>query len=132
MSVENLLEKLAILPGSPEKTVSKPLNALADQAGSLGSPGSHKNSLTSEQNFPSVSCDHKKFRSIGPEAFIKNACHGLLVTPDWVHQFVIDNQDVEDIKNGDLSLSCLRAHIEYHIEEQRKWQEFKQRLNQQK
>lgn len=58
---------------------------------------------------------------------IATVCKEYSITRDWLDQIVICSEDVEDIKNGDLPLSCLRAHIEYHLDSQRKWQEFKQR-----
>ncbi len=60
---------------------------------------------------------------------IAAVCEEYSITRDWLDQFVICPQDVEDLKNGDLPLSCLRAHIEYHLEEQREWDERKQRIN---
>jgi hypothetical protein len=60
---------------------------------------------------------------IDPDLFVDVACRGLPITRDWVHQIVICEEDIEDIRKGDLPLACLRAHIEYHLEEQGKWQE---------
>ena len=58
--------------------------------------------------------------------FLRIVCGDYGVTRDWLDQFVICPQDVEDIKNGDLTLLCLRAHNEYHRQRQRKWKDFKQ------
>ncbi len=68
-------------------------------------------------------------RPIDPVLFIDVACRDLPITRDWVHQFVICEEDIEDIRKGDLPLACLRAHIEYHLEEQRKWQERRKEIN---
>jgi hypothetical protein len=57
------------------------------------------------------------------DKLIAAVCEEYSITRDWLDQFVICPEDVEDIKSGDLPLSCLKAHIEYHLEEQRKWQE---------
>ena len=60
--------------------------------------------------------------------FLKTVCSEYGITRDWLDQFVVCPQDIDDMKNGDLPLACLRAHIEHHLEEQRKWKEFKQSL----
>lgn len=60
---------------------------------------------------------------------LATVCREYSITRDWLDQFVICPEDVEDIRNGDLPLSCLRAHIEYHIEDQRKWQERREEIN---
>ena len=62
------------------------------------------------------------------DEFLRIVCKEYGVTRDWLNQFVICPEDIEDLKTGDLPLSCLRAHIEYHLEAQRKWKEFKQRV----
>lgn len=59
---------------------------------------------------------------------LATVCKEYSITRDWLDQFVICPEDVQDIKNGDLPLSCLRAHIEYHIENLRKWQERKEEI----
>lgn len=51
------------------------------------------------------------------------------VTLWWLHQFVIDEFDIDCIKKGDLPMDCLRAHIEYHLNDQREWEELKQKIN---
>lgn len=67
--------------------------------------------------------------TIDHEQLIRAAIGDLPVTSEWVHQFVICEEDVEDIRRGDLPLSCLRAHIEYHLKDQREWQKRKQEIN---
>ena len=37
-------------------------------------------------------------------------------------------QNSKDLKSEQEKLYLMRAHIEYHLEEQRKWKEFKQSL----
>ena len=69
--------------------------------------------------------------TIDPEFFINSACQGLPVDSDWVHQYVVDDQDSEDIKKGDLPKSCLRAHIEYQLEDQLTWHELRKQINNQ-
>ena len=54
-------------------------------------------------------------------------CKEYSTTRSWLDQFVICPHDVEDLRTGVLSLSCLRAHIEYHPEAQKKWEEGKQK-----
>ena len=68
--------------------------------------------------------------TIDPEFYINSACQGLPVNSDWVRHYVVDKQDIEDIKKGDLPLSCLRAHVEYHLGVQLKWHELRHRINQ--
>jgi len=43
---------------------------------------------------------------IDPEIFINGACQGLPVNSDWVHRYVVDDQDIDDIRNGDLPAKC--------------------------
>jgi hypothetical protein len=56
-------------------------------------------------------------------------CTEYSVTKDWLEQIVICQQDIDDLQNGDLPISCLRAHIEYHLGRQREWNEFKKGIN---
>lgn len=58
-------------------------------------------------------------KAIDANHFIDRACHGLPVSVDWVKREVLDEFDIQTITNGDLSQTCLIAHIKYHIKRQK-------------
>ena len=55
--------------------------------------------------------------SIDPDYFIARACNGLPVAVDWVKRVVLDDFDLQVIKDGDISIECLIAHIKLKIRE---------------
>jgi len=60
---------------------------------------------------------------------LASVCKEYSITRDWLNQVVICPQDIEDFRTGDLTVTCLKAHIEYHLEEQRKWQKLREEIN---
>ena len=54
------------------------------------------------------------------DELLRIICSEYGVPRDWLDQLV-DAVDVQDLRNGDLPVSCLRAHIECRIEQQYIW-----------
>jgi hypothetical protein len=55
--------------------------------------------------------------SIDPDYFIARACNGLPVSVAWAKRVVLDDFDIQVIKDGEFPMECLIAHIKLKIKE---------------
>jgi len=56
-----------------------------------------------------------KPKEIDLPAFVGRCCYGSKVSPKQVIYDLLSSEDRQDIINGDISVECLRAHIEEWI-----------------
>lgn len=80
---------------------------------------SNLKSVNSANNADIANKESKSSEAVG--LLLTQAADRYGVTVDWIRQFVLDPFDIKCLKKGELTLSCLDAHIEYHLKEQGQW-----------
>lgn len=89
MSIETLLDALAVPPVPPKESAGEPLEPPSTLAGAPGSLGSPRKTSTLDED-------------------LVRACHALVITPSEMHDSLAP-EDIEDCRKGDISDETLTA-----------------------